>query len=132
MSHTDPIADMLTIIRNAQAAKKETVKVLHSNVKFNLAKILESEGFVGKVEKKGVKPKQVIIITLKYKENGSPQIKHVRRISKPSQRIYVGYRDIKTVKEGYGSAIISTPGGLLSGVDAKKRKVGGEYLCELW
>lgn len=132
MSHTDPIAEMLTIIRNAQAVNKSTVKVLHSNSKFNLAKLLEKEGFIEKAEKKGTKPKQVIIITLKYKEDGKPQITYLKRISKPSQRIYVGYRDIRSVKEGYGSAIISTPAGLATGKDAKKHKLGGEYICEVW
>jgi len=132
MSHTDPIADMLTVIRNAQAANKSTVKIPYSGVKFELVKILEKEGYVGSVEKKGTKPKQVIIITLKYKESGTPQITHIKRISTPGQRIYTGYRDVQNVKEGYGTAVISTPAGLLTNKEAKKRKLGGERICEIW
>lgn len=128
----DPIADMLTIIRNAQAAKKETVKVSYSNVKFNLLKILESEGFVGSIERKGLKNKSVIIVTLKYKEGGMPQISSLRRISKTGQRIYISYRDIRKVKSGYGVTIVSTPAGLLTGEDARKKKVGGELIAEVW
>ncbi|MDX1607634.1 MAG: 30S ribosomal protein S8 [Candidatus Spechtbacterales bacterium] len=128
----DPIADMLTIIRNAQAVGKETVKVSYSNIKFNLAKIMEAAGLVEGVEKKGSKVKPVIIIALKYKENGEPAITSLRRVSKPGQRIYLGYRDIRSVKSGYGMSVISTPHGLLSGDDAKKKKVGGELIAEIW
>lgn len=128
----DPIADMLTIIRNAQAVKHETVKVPYSNIKFNLAKILEKEGFVEKAETKGSKQKPVIIVTLKYQNSQDPKITALKRVSKPGQRIYVKHYEIKKIKEGYGKAIISTPKGLMTGEDARKAKMGGEYVCEIW
>jgi len=128
----DTIADMLTIIRNAQAVKKETVKIPYSKIKFNLAKLLEKEGFIDKVETKGLKQKMSIIITLGYREDGGPRILNLKRLSKPGQRLYVSYRDIKAVRGGYGRVILSTPKGLLTGVEAKENKVGGEYICEVW
>lgn len=128
----DPIADMLTIIRNAQAVEKETVKFPYSKIKFNLAKVLEDKGFIQKTEVKGSKQTSIIILTLKYEEDGSPKISVIKRISKPGQRLYTSYRDLKSIKSGYGNAIISTPKGLLTEKEAKKQKVGGEYICEIW
>ncbi|MEX0870105.1 MAG: 30S ribosomal protein S8 [Candidatus Spechtbacterales bacterium] len=128
----DPIADMLTIIRNAQAVNKEMVKIPYSNIKFELANILEKEGFVKGVEKKGSKKKPVIIVALKYNDTGKPAINHIKRISTPGQRSYVQYKDLKKVKNGYGRAVVSTPAGILTGEEARKSKVGGEYLFEVW
>lgn len=128
----DTIADMLTTIRNAQAVKKETVKFPYSKIKFNLAKLLENEGFISNVEAKGVNKKMVITASLKYRENGQPQITNLRRLSKPGQRLYVSYKDVRSVKGGYGKVILSTPKGLLTGDEAKKQKVGGEFICEVW
>lgn len=128
----DPIADMLTIIRNAQAVKKEMVKFPYSKVKFNLAKVLEDKGFIQKTEVKGNKQTSIIILTLKYEEDGSPKISVIKRISKPGQRLYISYKNLKRVKSGYGNAIISTPKGLLTEQEAKNQKVGGEYMCEIW
>ena len=127
----DPIADMLTIIRNAQAVSKETVKFPFSKLKFEVAKVMEKKGFVGIVEKKGRKPKKVMEIKLKY-ENKNPVISGLKKISKPGQRIYVGFKDIKLVRSGYGIAIISTPKGLMTGQEARKKKMGGEILCQVW
>src|SRR3989338_8490923 len=115
---------MLTTIRNAQAVKKETVKFPYSKIKFNLAKLLENEGFISNVEAKGVNKKMVITASLKYRENGQPQITNLRRLSKPGQRLYVSYKDVRSVKGGYGKVILSTPKGLLTGDEAKKQKVG--------
>ncbi|OGZ61595.1 MAG: 30S ribosomal protein S8 [Candidatus Spechtbacteria bacterium RIFCSPLOWO2_02_FULL_38_8] len=123
---------MLTTIRNAQAVKKETVKFPYSKIKFNLAKLLENEGFISNVEAKGVNKKMVITASLKYRENGQPQITNLRRLSKPGQRLYVSYKDVRSVKGGYGKVILSTPKGLLTGDEAKKQKVGGEFICEVW
>ena len=128
----DTIADMLTTIRNAQAVKKETVKFPYSKIKFNLAKLLENEGFISNVEAKGVNKKMVITASLKYRENGQPQITNLRRLSKPGQRLYVSYKDVRSVRGGYGKVILSTPKGLLTGDEAKKQKVGGEFICEVW
>jgi small subunit ribosomal protein S8 len=127
----DPISDMLTAIKNAQAVKKETVEVPFSNLKFEIAKILEKNGFVEKVGKKGVKKKKVIEIKLKY-ENGLPAISGLKRISKPGQRIYLPVKKIRKVKGGYGIAIISTSKGVMTDKEARKLKVGGEILCEVW
>jgi small subunit ribosomal protein S8 len=126
----DPIADMLTSIQNAQRAKKESLRVSFSKLKFEIAKILEREGFVDKVEERG-RYKKSILIHLKYDE-GRPAISGVKRISKPGQRIYKGYSEIKRAKGGYGIAIISTSKGLMTDKEAKKQKVGGEVICEVW
>jgi small subunit ribosomal protein S8 len=127
----DPIADMLTQIRNAQAVLYPTVEIPYSNLKFEIAKILEKEKFVEKVEKKGKKTKRTIEITLKY-EKKTPAISGLRRISKPGQRIYLPYKKIKKVKGGYGIAIISTSEGLMTDKEARRQKLGGEVLCEIW
>jgi len=138
---TDPITDMLNRIRNAQAVLKSTVDVSFSNLKYEIAKILEKKGFIAKVEKKGKKIKRIIEITLKY--NGEkvaggeghqklPVISGLKKISKPGQRIYKKAKEIKPVKGGYGMAIISTPKGLMTDKEAKKRKLGGEIICEIW
>ncbi len=138
---TDPITDMLNRIRNAQAVLKSTVDVPFSNLKYEIAKILEKKGFIAKVEKKGKKIKRIIEITLKY--NGEkvtegegqqklPVISGLKKISKPGQRIYKKAKEIKPVKGGYGMAIISTPKGLMTDKEARKRKLGGEIICEIW
>lgn len=128
---TDPISDMLTSIRNAQAVKKDTVSIPFSNLKYGIAKILEKEGFIEKVEKKGKIMKRFIEISLKYTDN-LPAISGLKRISKPGQRIYSNRRKIKKVKGGYGIAIISTPKGLITDKEARKQKLGGEIICEIW
>jgi len=127
----DPITDMLNRIRNAQAVGKATVEVPFSNLKYEIARILEREGFIEKTEKKGKKVKKFIEIVLKY-ENGIPAISGLKRISKPGQRIYLSYQKIKPVKGGYGIAIISTSKGLMTNKEARKNKLGGEVLCEVW
>jgi len=127
----DPISDMLTIIRNAQAVKKETVNVSFSNLKYEIAKVLEKEGFLKKVGKQGKKTRKKIEIILKY-DSGTPVISGLRRISKPGQRIYKKRREIKRVKGGYGKTIISTSKGLMTDREARKQKLGGEVICEVW
>lgn len=127
----DPISDMLTSIRNALAVKHLTVKIPFSKLKYEMAQILEKEGFVEKVERKGKRAKKIIEITLKY-ENDSPAISGLKRISKPGQRIYLPYKKIKKVKGGYGIAIISTSKGLMTDKEARKQKLGGEVICEVW
>ena len=127
----DPISDMLTQIANAQAVRHQTVTLPFSNLKYEIAKILEKEGFVEGVEKKGKKVKKFIEIALKYNESG-PAILAVRRISRLSQRIYVPAKKIRRVRDGYGIAIISTSRGLMTNKEARKQKLGGEILCEVW
>lgn len=127
----DSIADMLNRIRNAQAVLKEEVLVPFSSLKYEIARILEKQGFVKKAEKKGRTHKKVIEITLKYDEK-RPAISGLKKISRPGQRIYKGFREIRPVKGGYGIAIISTPKGLMTNKEARKQKLGGEIICEVW
>lgn len=127
----DPIADMLTLIRNAQAVLKETVSVPYSEIKFEIAKILKQENFVEEIEKKGRKPKKLITIKLKY-DNNEPAISGLKRISKLGQRIYTAAGKIRRVKAGYGISIISTSKGLMTDKEARKKNLGGEMLCEIW
>lgn len=127
----DPISDMLTVIRNALIVKRPTVSVPFASFKYEIAKILEKQGFVEKIEKKGKRSKRFIEITLKYND-GVPAILGLKRISKPGQRIYVSWQKIKKVKRGYGIAILSTSKGLMTDKEARKNKIGGEVLCEIW
>jgi len=137
----DPISDMLTSIKNAQAVRHPMVDTPFSNLKYEIAKILEKNGFIEKVEKKGKKTKKIIEITLKYLpaealakegDNKIPVISGLKRISKPGQTIYLGHRQIKRVRGGYGIAIISTSKGLMTDKEARKQKIGGEVICEIW
>lgn len=128
---TDPITDMLNQIKNAQAVGKAEVLVSLSKIKNEIANILYKEGFVGEV-KKTVKGKiKVLKISLKY-DNSLPAITGFKRISKPGQRIYQGASEIKKVHGGYGISIVSTSKGLMTNRDAKRQKVGGEVIAEIW
>jgi len=129
---TDPIADMLVRIKNAQAAKKEAVSFEHSDIKMEIAKVLERAGYLGSAERKGRKGGKQIEVKLLYDESGSPKISGGKRVSKPSQRIYRGYREIYALKNGFGIAIYSTPKGIMTDREARKNKLGGEVLMELW
>jgi small subunit ribosomal protein S8 len=122
---------MLTQIRNTQAVGHSTLDIPFSNLKYEIAKILVKEGLIEKVERKGKKSKKSIKITLKY-QDGVPVISGLKRISKPGQRIYLDFHKIKKVKGGYGIAIISTSKGLMTDKEARKQKIGGEVLCEIW
>lgn len=128
----DPIADMLTMIRNAQAVLKPEVLIPFSTIKYQIAKILERQGFVESVEKKGKGTKKIIKIVLKYESQREPGIAGLKRISRPGQRIYLAKKQIRFVRGGYGIAIISTPQGLMTDKEARKKKLGGEVLCEIW
>lgn len=123
--------DLVTKIRNAQQAKKEVLKSDFSKMDYEIAEILAKYGFVEAVAKKGRMPKRSIEITLKYKDEQGV-INGVRFLSKPSRRLYSGYRDLRMVKQGYGLAVISTSNGLMTTQEAKKKKVGGVLLFEIW
>ncbi|MFH1036885.1 MAG: 30S ribosomal protein S8 [Patescibacteria group bacterium] len=127
----DKISEMLTSIRNAQAVLKPAISVPYSDLKYEIAKILEKEGFVEKIEKKGKKVKKTFEINLKYKD-GYPAISGLKKVSKPGQRIYVNYKEIKLVMGGFGFSVISTSKGVLTNKEARKQKVGGELICEVW
>jgi len=128
----DHISDMLIRIKNAQAVKKETVAFDYSKVKWDLVKILEKAGYLDSPVRQGKKNKKVIEVKLLYSANGNPTISGMRRISKLSRRVYRGHRAIFPVKNGFGIAIYSTPKGLLTNKEARKERVGGEVLFEVW
>ncbi len=132
----DPIAEMLTRIRNAQGAGKNEVIVKASNLKLAIAKILEKEGFVESVMKETIDNVANLKIALKYYRISNvkkvPAIKHIRRISKEGQRIYIKNKEIRPVKKNYGIAVISTSKGVMTASEARKNGLGGEYLCEVW
>jgi len=128
---TDPIADMLIRIKNAQAVLKPTVDIPYSKIKYQIALILAKEGFIEKVERKFRKNKKVLRIGLKY-QDGQPAIADMKRVSKPGRRIYLSHKEIKPPKGGYGIAVISTSQGLMTDKEARKRHLGGEVLCEVW
>ena len=127
----DPITDMLNQIRNAGAVEKPDVVLPYSNLKNEIANILSREGFFGEVKKITKGKSKSLKINLKY-NGGSPAIEGAKRVSKPGQRIYAGVHDIKKVRGGFGMAIISTPKGLMTGAEAKKARLGGEVLLEVW
>lgn len=130
MVMTDPIADMLTRIRNALAAKHEVVEIPYSRLKYEIAKILSELGYLGDIEKRG-KRHRMIAAELKY-DAGAPALEGLRRVSRPGQRIYVRKDRISSVKQGRGVAILTTPQGVMTSREAKKRGIGGEVLFEVW
>ncbi len=127
----DPISNMLIQIKNAGMAGMSSVLVPYSNLKFEIANLLKKEGFVGAVEKKGKKVKKYIEIEILYKGKKA-KINNVKRISKPSKRVYAGVKDIKPVQNGYGIAVLSTPKGIVTDKMAKKEHVGGELLFTIF
>lgn len=127
---TDPIADMLTRIRNASAVKKAEVTVPFSKIKMAIALTLVKEGYLDKAEKSKDKIPQ-LVITLKY-EDRKPVIHSLKRISKPGQRRYAKSSEIDKVLNGFGIAIISTPRGVMTGWEASRDKIGGEIICEVY
>jgi len=130
---TDPFTDFLNRIKNAQAVFKETVLVPFSKRKLEILAILEKKGYISKFEIKNRARKRMINVFLKYnEEDKSPAISGFRRISKPGQRIYTGWRDLKKVKGGRGIAFISTSKGIMTDDEARKRRLGGEVLFQIW
>jgi len=129
--NTDPITDMLNRIRNAQAVGKTEVLLPLSNLKNEIAAILVKKGFLGEVKKTAKGKSKILKISLKY-DNGISAMEGFKRISKPGQRIYAGVHDIKKVRGGFGVSIISTPKGLMTNNEARKAKLGGEVLLEIW
>jgi len=133
MSMSDPLADMLTRIRNAQMVKKESVDIPYSNMKGHIAKILKEEGYITDyhvIEKSG--PQNTLRIELKYDDSGSCVITGLRRVSKPGRRIYARHNEIPKVMSGLGVAILSTSRGVIVDREARRTKVGGEIVCEVW
>jgi small subunit ribosomal protein S8 len=132
----DPIADMLTRIRNAQMVKHKEVSVPFSKLKLSIAKILEQRNFIESVKKEMGETFPVLKIVLKYEvvsnTEKNPAIREIKRVSRQGQRIYVKKTDIKRVKNGYGISVISTSQGMMTGDKARKMGLGGEVICEVW
>ena len=132
MSMTDPVADMLTRIRNALQAAHEIVNIPSSNLKINLANVLKSEGYIKNLRIISDGQHRYIRVFLKFDQSGIPVIEGLKRISKPSCRVYAGYNEIPEVLNGYGVNIVSTSKGIMTDREARKQKVGGEILCAVW
>jgi small subunit ribosomal protein S8 len=129
---TDPIADMLTRIRNAQKAGKDSVTMPHSGMKQTILDIIKNEGYISNYEENEVKGKLFISVGLKYDKNGMPVIHSIERISKPGIKRYISCKEITPVMGGMGVLIISTNKGVMTGKKARKEKVGGEVICRIW
>ena len=132
MGMTDPVADMLTRIRNALQAAHEIVNIPSSTLKINLANVLKSEGYIKNLRIISDGRHRYIRVFLKFDKNGIPVIEGLKRISKPSCRVYAGYNEIPEVLNGYGVNIVSTSKGIMTDREARKQKVGGEILCAVW
>ena len=129
---TDPIADMLTRIRNAVRVEKPHVDLPLSKVKRGLAEVLKREGYIWDWEEMPTEPAKQLRLHLKYGPNGERVIRRIRRVSKPGCRVYSGSTDLKPVLGGLGISVISTSRGVISDREARQRKLGGEVLCEIW
>ncbi len=132
MSMTDPIADMLTRIRNAMLRRHESVLVPVSRIKMDIARLLKAEGFIRDARVVPQGARKALKIELKYLNEEEPVIAGIERVSTPGRRVYVGHERIPQVKGGYGVAILSTNRGLLTDKQSRQAKVGGEVLCYVW
>jgi small subunit ribosomal protein S8 len=132
MALTDPIADMLTVLRNASSTKKETAELKNSVLSENIVKILRREGFIANYKLMKDNKQGVLRVYLKYLKNGTPAILGLKRISRPGLRTYKKADELPKVYGGLGVAIISTSQGLLTDTEARDRKVGGEVICYAW
>lgn len=132
MNCSDPIADMLTKIRNASAARFEKVDIPTSKMKLEIVKILKNEGYIKNFKKVNQDNLSYIRIFLKYDEKQNPIIHGLKKISTPGRRVYAGYREMPRVLNGYGTLIVSTSQGVTTGKKAMEKKVGGELICSVW
>ncbi len=129
---TDPIADMLTRIRNAVRIERPEVELPASKVKRGLADVLKREGYIWDWEEVEAKPANQLRLYLKYGPNGEKVIRHIKRVSRPGRRIYRGVTDLRPVLNGLGISVVSTSRGVMSDREARQGKLGGEVLCEIW
>lgn len=128
---SDPISNLIISLKNAAMVGKPSVVVPHSNLKLAIATVLAEQGFLASITKKGKKVKRSLELFLAY--NGTaPKINDVKRVSKPSKRIYKNYKQLRPVRQGFGIEVLSTPQGIMSGKQAKAAKVGGESLFMIW
>lgn len=129
---SDPVSDMLTRLRNANMALHDTVKIPHSKMKAELARILKQEGYIKEFTTENVGGKPTLVLFLKYTDDQKPVIQGLRRISRPSRRHYVTCDNVPRVLGGIGTAVLSTSSGILSDAEARKAHTGGEVLCYVW
>ncbi len=129
---TDPIADMLTHIRNAVRIEKSQVELPLSKVKKGVADVLKREGYIWDWSEVESRPSNVLMLDLKYGPNGERVIRHIKRVSKPGKRVYSSARDLKPILQGLGISVVSTSRGVVSDREARQRNLGGEVLCEIW
>jgi small subunit ribosomal protein S8 len=127
----DKIANLINGLKNAYTAKHTIFEIAFTNMNESILKVLRKEGFIKDFEVKGKDMNKKLEVALNY-ENGAPAISNVSRVSKQSKRVYLGYKDIKPVKNGYGISVISTPEGVMSNKEAIAKKVGGEELFKIW
>ncbi len=132
MSMSDPIADMITRIRNGSRVKQRSVEIPFSKIKEKIAGILKSEGFVHGYRVEGENISKRIVVELKFGPNGEDVIHHIQRVSRPGRRIYRKRKEIKRVLNGLGVGILSTPKGVITDKQCRRDNVGGEYLIEVW
>lgn len=132
MSMSDPIADLLTRIRNAVQAQHATVDVPASKLKVEICRVLKEEGFIQDYVVSEATAQGLVRVTLKYSASREPVLQGVRRISKPSLRVYKGSKEMKMVRSGLGISIVTTAQGVMTGKQARHAKIGGEVLCEVW
>ena len=132
MSHTDPIGDLLTRIRNASTARHKNVAIPASMMKTKILEILVAEGYVKSLRAMKNKGKSFIDVELRYRAGGEPMITGIKRLSKPGLRIYCGYREIPRVRSGYGVSLLSTPKGIITDKTARQDKVGGELIFSIY
>lgn len=131
MSVSDPIADMLLRVRNAQKAGRQDVEMPGSRLKGEIARVLKQEGYIAGFTLAG-DPKRVLLLSLKYEADGTPVIRGLSRISTPGLRRFAGYKDVPRVLNGLGTVIVSTSHGVMTGKEARQRKLGGEVICSIW
>ncbi|PIR88702.1 MAG: 30S ribosomal protein S8 [Candidatus Harrisonbacteria bacterium CG10_big_fil_rev_8_21_14_0_10_44_23] len=124
--------NILAQIKNAQAAKKDSIKVPYSGMDLSVLELLAKKGFIASVEKKGRMPKRILEIKPKYDEKGKGAISGTRLLSKPSRRLYSGYQDLYPIRQGFGLCAISTSKGIMGSIEAKRAKLGGQLLFEIW
>ena len=132
MSVSDPVADMLTKIRNASLAKHSSTSVPVSNTKVEICKILKAEGYINGFKIVEEENKKSIKVFLKYDMNNNSVIKGIKRLSTPGRRVYSGYKDMPRIFNGYGIIIVSTSSGIITGKKAREAKIGGELICSIW
>ncbi len=132
MAVSDPVADMLTKIRNASRAGFDRVDITPSKLKLEIVKVLKNEGFIKNFKKIQQDSKNYIRLFLKYDESEKPIIHGIEKISTPGRRIYSGYKEMPRVRNGYGTIVVSTSSGVTTGKKATEKKIGGELICSIW